>query len=169
MVLSTPGSILTDWRALVPAILYNGMPGEQVGPALGDILFGAVSPQAKLPVTMPSKDNEQGFSVSQYPGTPCVGEHCTLPNGMTIALTATYAEGQIVGYRWYDKHKVAPAFAFGHGLSYGSFAFSSLAVSGRTVSFTVRAAARAPQGSQSTYMFLRRQPAFVLRWGRGAA
>eukprot|EP01052_Picozoa_sp_SAG31_P031036 SAG31_NODE_3247_length_4493_cov_3.475876_3_plen_261_part_00 len=29
VVLSTPGSILTDWRAGVGAILYNGLPGEQ--------------------------------------------------------------------------------------------------------------------------------------------
>ena len=54
VVLSTPGSILTDWRSMVPTILYNGLPGEQVGPAIGDILYGTVKPQAKLPITMVS-------------------------------------------------------------------------------------------------------------------
>ena len=30
-------------------------------------------------------------------------------------VESTYSEGQIVGYRWYDKNDVEPAFAFGHG------------------------------------------------------
>jgi len=153
VVLSTPGSILTDWRASVPAILYNGMPGEQVGPALGDILFGDIAPQAKLPVTMPKKENEQGFTTSQYPGVACydgevpfpgkAGKHAGKMNGKckctnpACDVEATYSEGQIVGYRWYDKHDVEPAFAFGHGLTYGNHSLSGLKVDGRTVSFTL--------------------------------
>ena len=42
-----------------------------------------------------------------------------------------------VGCR-YDKYKVAPAFPFGHGLSYGSFKYSDLKVEGRTISMTVQ-------------------------------
>merc|ERR1711981_863371 len=34
VVLSVPGSILTDWRDDVAAILTNFLPGEQVGPAI---------------------------------------------------------------------------------------------------------------------------------------
>jgi beta-glucosidase len=32
----------------------------------------------------------------------------------------------IVGYRWYDYYNVTPKFAFGHGLSYTKFNYSSL-------------------------------------------
>ena len=103
VVLSVPGSILTDWRDAVPAILTNFLPGEQVGPAIVDILYGAVPPQAKLPVTFPNVDNEQGWSDSQYPGVKTAN----------FDLEATYSEGLIVGYRWYDKNDVEPAFAFG--------------------------------------------------------
>jgi beta-glucosidase len=128
VVMSVPGSILTDWRDSVPAILTNLMPGEQVGYAIADILFGVVAPQAKLPVTFPNKDNEQGMTAEQYPGvkTPL------------YTYQANYSEGQIVGYRWYDKHGVKPAFAFGHGLTYGSFSYSDLTMQGRKLSFTVK-------------------------------
>ena len=39
--------------------------------------------------------------------------------------------------QWYDAdaHGVKPAFAFGSGLSYTNFSYSSLSVNGRTVSF----------------------------------
>lgn len=126
-VISVPGSILTDWRDKVPAILTNLLPGEQVGNALADLVFGKIPPQAKLPVTFPTKDNEQGMTESQYPGVKTA----------TFDLEATYTEGQLSGYRWYDKHGVKPAFPFGHGLSYGAFEFGAVKVSGRTVTFTV--------------------------------
>lgn len=128
VVMTVPGSILTPWRDSVPAILTNFLPGEQVGPALADVLFGSVPPQGKLPLTFPNRENEQNFTVAQYPGVPT----------KQFTLQANYSEGQIVGYRWYDKHHVAPAFPFGHGLTYGSFSYSGLAVQGRTISFTVK-------------------------------
>ena len=57
-------------------------------------------PQAKLPGTWPKVENEQKMSPEQYPGvkTP------------EYSYQANYSEGQINGYRWYDKHGVKPAF-----------------------------------------------------------
>jgi len=127
-VVTAPGPVLTPWRDSVPAILTNFLPGEQVGPALGDILFGAVAPSAKLPVTFPTKENEQEMTVEQYPGVKTA----------EFDLQSNYSEGQIVGYRWYDKHNVKPAFPFGHGLTYGTFSYSKLSVSGRTITFTIK-------------------------------
>jgi beta-glucosidase len=43
-------------------------------------------------------------------------------------LTVEYAEGIYVGYRYFDKKNIAPAFAFGHGLSYSTFVYSDLQV-----------------------------------------
>ena len=68
------------------------------------------------------------MTTEQYPGVKTA----------EFDLQATYTEGQIVGYRWYDKNGVKPAYPFGHGLSYGTFAYSNLKVAGRTISFDVK-------------------------------
>merc|ERR1712048_369205 len=98
-----------------------------MGNALSDILYGDVNPSGRLPLTFPNRDNEVNFTQSQYPGVK-------VPTG----LQSTYTEKLEVGYRWYDAHGVTPKFAFGHGLSYSSFEYSHLQVSGLTVSFTVK-------------------------------
>ncbi|KAL6059482.1 Thermostable beta-glucosidase B [Balamuthia mandrillaris] len=121
VVVSTPGAILTSpWAKSerVPAILTNFMPGQEVGNAIADILFGDINPSAKLPLTFPNKENEQNMTTNQYPGIP--------PDN---PINANYTEGLFVGYRWYDQHNVTPAFPFGHGLSYTTFLYDHLHIS----------------------------------------
>jgi beta-glucosidase len=67
--------------------------------------------------------------------------------------TISYDEGAEIGYRWFAKTGAKPMFAFGHGLSYTSFAYGDLEVEGGdtiTATFTVtntgdRAGADIPQ------------------------
>jgi len=120
VVMSTPGAVLTPWTDGVDAMLLNFMPGQAMADAVANILFGDVNPSGKLPLTFPNKENEQGMTVSQYPGVDS-GEN------------ATYSEGFFFGYRWYDKNKVEPKYPFGHGLSYTTFSYGKLSISGRTV------------------------------------
>lgn len=138
--LAVPGSIRTDWRDSVPAILTTFLPGEQAGPALLDVITGTTPPQGKLPVTFPLGENDQNMTPSQYPGVP----------GGGFTRQSNYSEGFLVGYRWYQKNGLAPAFPFGHGLTYGGYAYSNLGVAGRTITFQVSPNAGSLPGSCDT-------------------
>eukprot|EP00756_Hemistasia_phaeocysticola_P003291 Hpha_TRINITY_DN12167_c0_g2::TRINITY_DN12167_c0_g2_i1::g.82093::m.82093/K05349/bglX; beta-glucosidase len=123
VVAVTPAAALTPWRDQVAAVVTPLMPGQEYGNAIADVLFGDVNPSAKLPITFPSAENETQFSQTQWPG---VDKH------------VAYSERLEVGYRYYSAHNITPAYAFGHGLSYTTFGYSDLQVSGRTVSFSVK-------------------------------
>jgi beta-glucosidase len=105
-----------------PAILEVWFPGQEDGHIVADLLFGVANPSGKLPVTFPKIG--QGFmdwvrtDPSVYPG---VKNSAGQP-------AVEYKEGLNIGYRWYEAKGVTPAFAFGHGLSYTTFAISKLQV-----------------------------------------
>ena len=122
VVMFTPGAILTPWAKDVAAALTMHMPGLECGNALADVLFGDVNPTGRLSYTLPNIENEQGFTKLQWPG---------------VNTISVYSEKLEFGYRWYDAHKVTPAFPFGHGLSYTKFAYTSIKASSTEVSVTV--------------------------------
>lgn len=119
VVLKDGGPILMPWIDHVGAVLEVWYPGQEDGNAVADLLFGVANPSGKLPVTFPGAEREAAVStVAQWPGA--------VVNGV---LTASYAEGLKMGYRWYDANKVAPQFPFGFGLSYTSFTYSGMHMS----------------------------------------
>jgi beta-glucosidase len=108
---------MTGWIENVPAVLYAWYGGQEVGHAVGDLLFGVAAPSGKTPVTFPRRI-EDSTAYGNYPGEN---------------LHVEYAEGIFVGYRGFDRRNVEPLFPFGHGLSYTMFEYSGLNVSGPTV------------------------------------
>jgi beta-glucosidase len=106
---------------------------------------------------MPNKENEMQMTPRQYPGVkPIVPDGAVacanpVPTNDTTGLNprggsggsdcvptqAYYDEKLLLGYRWYDTHKVVPAFPFGHGQSYTTFNYSDLQVNTSAASFTV--------------------------------
>lgn len=109
---------MTRWVGKVSAVLYAWYGGQEVGHAVGDVLFGLVNPSGKTPVTFP-KQIQDSTAYGNYPGEN---------------LKVAYAEGIYVGYRGFEQRKVEPLFPFGFGLSYTTFEYSDLRVSRPTAS-----------------------------------
>jgi beta-glucosidase len=94
-----------------PAIVWSWYNGSQGGNALADILLGNAEPSGKLPFTIPAKlEDSPAHALKAFPGDTVVN----------------YAEGLLVGYRWFETKNVKPLFAFGYGLSYTKFEFPSM-------------------------------------------
>jgi len=110
VVVNAGSPVAMDWVERVPAVLEVWYPGQELGNALADVLFGDVNPSGKLPTTFP-KRIEDNPAYLNYPGE----------NGEVL-----YGEGIFVGYRYYDRKRIAPRFAFGHGLSYTRFSYGEL-------------------------------------------
>jgi beta-glucosidase len=103
---------MTKWIAQTPALVEMWYGGQEGGHALAAILFGDANPSGKLPVSFPKKFEDSPASAN-YPG---------------VNLKVNYAEGNYVGYRYYDTKNVEPQFPFGFGLSYTTFEYSDLKV-----------------------------------------
>ena len=113
LVLNTGDPVtMTKWLDGTPALLDMWYGGQEGGKALAAILFGDANPSGKLPVSLP-KRFEDSPAYGNYPGKD---------------LRVNYAEGIYVGYRYYDTKNVEPAFPFGFGLSYTTFAYRDLRV-----------------------------------------
>ena len=104
---------MTKWIGLVPSVLQAWYPGVECGNALADVLFGNVNPSGKLPDTF-GRTRKDYPDYGNFPGK----------DGKV-----NYAEGIFVGYRHFDKAKITPQFAFGHGLSYTTFKYSNIKLS----------------------------------------
>ncbi len=101
--------VLMPWAGQVAAVLYAWLPGQAMGEALADVLFGDAEPGGRLPVTLPASEAD------------CPVLHAVPRDGQL-----SYDEGLLIGYRGYDAAGVAPEYPFGHGLGYTSWAYESL-------------------------------------------
>ena len=106
LVLNVCGPVdLRDYEADLDAIWCVFLPGMEGAHALADLMLGKRTPSGKLPITFPKR----------YEDTP------TFLNFPGEGYEVNYGEGIYVGYRYYDKKKVVPAYPFGFGLSYTTF------------------------------------------------
>jgi beta-glucosidase len=131
-LLETGAPVLTPWRGALAALLEAWYPGENGGTAIAHVLWGDVDPGGRLPATFPAANSQapRGGSTAAYPGVLSAASAGTL-------YQETYTEGVFVGYRWFDEHRLTPAYPFGYGLSYTSFQLSKLRIRGHAVSLTV--------------------------------
>jgi len=133
VVLNVSQPIALPWLNRVKAVLQMWWPGDEGGWATANILLGKVNPAGRLPFTWGRRLEDYAATDPGYPERSGKGV-----NGAT-----NFSEGVHVGYRWFDKQKIAPVFPFGFGLSYAKFAYSGLKVAiaadgGLDVSFQLK-------------------------------
>jgi beta-glucosidase len=121
VIMHTPGSVLVgDWydNENITAIIWAGLPGQESGRSLVDVLYGRINPGGKTPFTWGKERKDYGAAI------------LTETNNGNGAPQDDFTEGSLIDYRRFDKDDVEPIFEFGFGLSYTKFEFSDLHVTG---------------------------------------
>ena len=96
----------------VTAVLFAGLPGQESGNSLVDVLYGDVNPSGRLPFTIAKTYADYGIP---------------LHNTTDVAVPQEpFTEGLLIDYRHFDRAAIAPRYEFGFGLSYTTFAYSDL-------------------------------------------
>ncbi|MFF3885954.1 glycoside hydrolase family 3 C-terminal domain-containing protein [Streptomyces sp. NPDC001914] len=124
VVVNSGGPVELPWRARAGAVLLTWFPGQEGGAGLADVLFGRAEPGGRLPTTWPA-------TLADAPVTRTRPEDGRLD----------YTEGLHIGYRAWARQDREPAYWFGHGLGFTTWAYEGLRVPDDIVAgepFTVR-------------------------------
>jgi len=159
VVLETGGAVSMPWIDRVGAVLAAWYPGERGGQAIARVVFGDVNPSGRLPITFPASDIQAprpdipGLQLVKAAAAEAARKPVN-PDISTVDLTGgvpsfpvEYPEGADAGYRWFQATGAKPLFPFGHGLSYTTFAYRGLRVTGSDaprVTFTVTNTGQVP-------------------------
>jgi beta-glucosidase len=81
----------------VVAVVWAGLPGQESGNALVDVLYGDVSPNGKLPYTIAKREQDYRMGIKK--------------GGVD-----KFDERVYIDYRQFDKSDVEPRYEFGFGL-----------------------------------------------------
>lgn len=120
VVMHTVGPVLvSQWyeNPNITAILWAGIPGQESGNSLVDVLWGDYNPSGKLPFTFSKDQEDYGRSVMYQPNNGNLA-----PQQQLTSLN--------IDYRYFDAENINPIYAFGYGLSYTTFEYSDLQVIG---------------------------------------
>jgi beta-glucosidase len=108
VVINSATPVLMPWLEQVDAVLWVGLPGQEGGHAIADVLLGKTEPTGRLVTTFPAADGDSpAWNVTPQDGA------------------LDYSEGTRVGYRGWYEAEVKPAFWFGGGLGWGSWDYRS--------------------------------------------
>ncbi|KAK0737159.1 glycosyl hydrolase family 3 N terminal domain-containing protein [Apiosordaria backusii] len=115
---STGPVLITDWydSPNITAILWAGLPGQESGNSITDVLYGKVNPSGRSPFTWGATREGYGADVLYT------------PNNGNGAPQQDFTEGVFIDYRYFDKANSSVIYEFGHGLSYTTFEYSNIQV-----------------------------------------
>lgn len=117
VVIHSVGPLILETILALPnvvAVVWAGIPGQESGNGLVDILYGSTSPSGKLPYTIAKAASDYTTSLQ--------------------STTDTFSEGLFIDYRHFDKSAIVPRYEFGFGLSYTTFSYSALTISALSTS-----------------------------------
>ena len=120
VVMHTVGAVnVSAWydNENVTAILWAGLPGQESGNAIVDVLYGAVNPGGKLPFSIARNREDYGTDVLYEPN-----------NGQFGPPQQDFSEGVFIEYRYMDQNNIKPIYEFGFGMSYTTFEYSGLVI-----------------------------------------
>ncbi|KAF2842470.1 glycoside hydrolase family 3 protein [Patellaria atrata CBS 101060] len=119
VVMHTVGAVdVTRWydNPNVTAIVWAGLPGQESGSSIADILYGRVVPGGKLPFTWGARREDYSADV--------IYEY---NNGLD-APQQDFEEGLFIDYRHFDAADIEPIWEFGFGKTYTTFEYSDISV-----------------------------------------
>ncbi|KAJ6473135.1 glycoside hydrolase family 3 protein [Mycena sanguinolenta] len=117
--------IAEPWiQANADAVVQQFYPGELGGLAIAEVLFGAVNPSGKLPVTFPQ-------AVGTTPDF-----YNYLKGSRTLDPGQIFANGTLLFGHQYVLNTPVPLWSFGHGLSYTTFEYTDVQISPSTIGTT---------------------------------
>lgn len=90
VVMHTVGPVLVPWHnnPNISAIIWAGIPGQESGNAIADILYGRVNPSGKLPFTFGASRGEYGTDILYEPNNGDGPPQDDFTNGVFIDYRA---------------------------------------------------------------------------------
>jgi beta-glucosidase len=133
VVVESGGPVTMPWAGQVGAIVEAWFAGSKGSDAVANVLFGAVNPSGKLPLTFPRSIEDLPHPKVVQPPKESVPNYMQKDVWKQIAaglapFGVTYDEGVKVGYKWYDAENKPVLFPFGFGLSYTTYSYSNLRI-----------------------------------------
>ncbi|CBX97437.1 hypothetical protein IAQ61_007149 [Plenodomus lingam] len=103
--------IMESWieNPNIVAVVWAGLPGQESGNGLVDVLYGAVNPSGKLPYTIAKRAEDYGAAIKSGDDKEW---------------------DLLVDYRRFDALGLEPRFEFGFGLSFTNFTYTGLTIDG---------------------------------------
>lgn len=127
VVIHSTGPVrVTDWyqNPNITAIVWGGVPGQESGNSITDILYGKTSP-GRSPFSWGPNRESYGVDILYE------------PNNGEGAPQQDFTEGAFIDYRHFDQvapnkdDEGAPIYEFGHGLSWSTFDYADLIITPR--------------------------------------
>jgi len=117
VLISAGRPLIFNWTVdHVPAILYTWWLGTKGAEAIADVLFGDYNPSGKLPMSFPGTEGQIPIYYNYYnTGRPATSDSDRFYRSAYIDFS------------------IYPKFAFGHGLSYTNFNYSSVTLSSKSL------------------------------------